>query len=216
MTYLIVAIVLGIIAVATFVLSLRFLIGSWLLQWLRGTAGLLLLTAAVAVALAGWDLRSYQQVDAGKPIATLAFNRIEDKHFAVSLVDRAGNERRFELDGEMWQLDVRLLRWSSALSALQLKPGYRPARLSGRYLSLEDEQKLSHSAIELGNDTSAFDVWSWLRQVNRRFSLLEALSSRASYLPMADGAMYAVVIDGNGLSAQPLNERAKLAADHWQ
>ncbi len=216
MTYLIVAIVLGIIAVAIFVLSLRFLIGPWLLQWLRGTAGLLLLAAAVAVALAGWDLRSYQQVDAGKPIATLGFNRIEDNHFAVSLVDQSGNERRFELDGEMWQLDIRLLRWSGALSALQLKPGYRPERLSGRYLSLEDEQKLPHSVIELGNDTSVFDVWSWLRQVNRRFSLLEALSSRASYLPMADGAMYAVVIDGNGLSAQPLNERAKLAADHWQ
>jgi hypothetical protein len=216
MTYLIVAVLLGIIAVAIFVVSLRVLIGAWLLQWLRGSAGLLLLALAVLIALAAWDLRSYQQVNVSKPIATLAFNRIEDKHFAVSMVDQAGNEQHYDLAGEMWQLDVRLLRWTGSLASLDLKPGYRPARLSGRYLALEDEQKLPRSVVELRNDKSVFDVWAWLRQVNRQFSLLEAVSSSASYLPMADGAMYSVTIDANGLVAHPLNERAKLAVDHWQ
>jgi hypothetical protein len=161
-------------------------------------------------------LRGYQQVIAGKPIATLAFNRLEDKHFAVSLVDQSGTEQHFELSGEMWQLDVRLLRWTGSMAALDFKPGYRPVRLSGRYLSLEDEQKLPRSVVELNNDKTVFDVWFWLQQVNRRFSLLEAVSSSASYLPMADGAMYSVTIDAGGLSAHPLNERAKLAVDHWQ
>lgn len=216
MIYLVVALLLGLVAVAIFVLSLRLLIGSWLLQWLRGSAGLALLALAVLIALAGWDLRSYQQVNAGKPIATLAFNRIEDKHFAVSMVDQAGNEQRFDLTGEMWQLDVRLLRWTGAMAQFDLKPGYRPALLSGRYLALEDEQKLQRSVIELGNDKSLFDVWAWLRRVNSLFSLLEAISSSASYLPMADGAMYSVNLDGRGVIAQPLNERAKLAVDHWQ
>lgn len=216
MTYFVVALVLGLIAVAIFVVSLRLLIGSWLLQWLRGSAGLALLALAVLIALAGWDLRSYQQVNVSKPITTLAFNRIEDKHFAVSMVDQAGNEQRFDLTGEMWQLDVRLLRWTGAMAQLDLKPGYRPARLSGRYLSLEDEQKLQRSVIELSDDKSLFDVWAWLRRVNRQFSLLEAVSSSASYLPMADGAMYSVNIGSDGLVAHPLNERAKLAVDHWQ
>lgn len=216
MTYFVVALVLGLIAVAIFVVSLRLLIGSWLLQWLRGSAGLALLALAVLIALAGWDLRSYQQVNVSKPITTLAFNRIEDKHFAVSMVDQAGNEQRFDLTGEMWQLDVRLLRWTGVMAQLDFKPGYRPARLSGRYLSLEDEQKLQRSVIELSDDKSLFDVWAWLRRVNRQFSLLEAVSSSASYLPMADGAMYSVNIGSDGLVAHPLNERAKLAVDHWQ
>jgi hypothetical protein len=198
------------------VLSLRLLVGSWILQWLRGSAGLLLLALAVMLALAAWDLRSYQQINASKPIATLAFNRLEDKHFTVTLVDQAGNEQHFELAGEMWQLDVRLLRWTGSLARLDFKPGYRPARLSGRYLSLEDEQKLPRSSIDLSDGGSPFDVWAWLHRVNRQFSLLEAVFSSASYLPMADGAMYSVTIDTGGLSAHPLNERARLAVDRWQ
>jgi hypothetical protein len=216
MTYFVVALILGLIAVAILAVSLRLLIGSWLLQWLRGSAGLALLALAVLIALAGWDLRSYQQVNVSKPIATLAFNRIDDKQFAVSMVDQAGTEQRFDITGEMWQFDVRLLRWTGAMAQLDFKPGYRPARLSGHYLSLEDEQKLQRSVIELDSDQSLFDTWAWLLRVNRQFSLLEAVSSSASYLPMADGAMYSVNIDSGGLVAHPLNERAKLAVDHWQ
>ncbi|MDB6062873.1 MAG: cation/multidrug efflux pump [Verrucomicrobiaceae bacterium] len=216
MTYLIVAILLGILAIVVLALSLRLLIGAWLLQWLRGSAGLLLVTLAVFIALAAWNLRSYQAVVTAKPIATLAFNRIEDRHYAVSLVDQSGNEQRYELDGEMWQLDTRVLRWTDTVAQLGFKPGYRVATLSGRYLSLEDEQTLPHSSVDLGGTASGLDVWFWLKKVNRHFSLLEAVSANVSYLPMADGAMYSVAIEGGGLIAHPLNERAKLATDHWQ
>lgn len=216
MTYLIVAVLLGIVAVAVFLLALRLLIGSWLFQWLRGSAGLLLVALAIGIGLAAWDLRSYHQVVDTKPIATLAFNRLDERHFAVSLVDQAGNERRYELDGEMWQLDIRVLHWTDSVARLGFKSGYRPARLSGRYLSLEDEQKLPHSTIDLDDSKSVLDVWFWLKKVNRQFSLLEAVSTSASYLPMADGAMYSVTLEGKGLTAQPLNERAKLAVEHWQ
>ena len=216
MTYLIVAILLGLVAIAIFLLSLRLLIGASLLQWLRGSAGLLLVALSVGVGLAAWDLRSYQRAVDNKPVATLAFSRLDDRHFAVSLVDQAGNEQRFQLDGEMWQLDIRELRWTGSLARLGLKPGYRASRLLGRYLSLEDEQKLPHATIDLGASKSALDVWSWLNKYHWQLSPLEAVLTSASYLPMADGAMYSVTLDNNGLAAHPLNERAQLAVEHWQ
>ncbi|MFT3931258.1 MAG: cation/multidrug efflux pump [Spongiibacteraceae bacterium] len=216
MIYIGVAIVFALIALAILLLSLRLLIGNWILAWLRGSAGLALLGIAVALALAGWDVRSYQQVSTTRPIATLAFSKIEDKHFNVSMVDQAGNEQRFQLSGDMWRLDARVLKWFDAAARAGLKPGYRLERLSGRYLSLSDEQKLPHSSIDLSSESAYFDIWSQLRAVNRYFSVIEAQDASASFLPMADGALYSVTVGATGLETQPVNERAKLAIEQWQ
>lgn len=216
MIYLGVAIVFALIALVVLLISLRLLIGHWILQWLRGSAGLLLLAAAVVLALAGWDIRTYQQVSATRPIATLAFSKIDDKQFNVNLVDQAGNEQRYQLSGDLWRLDARVLKWFDAAAHAGVKSGYRLDRLSGRYLSLSDEQKLPHTAIDLNTGKSYFDMWSQLRAVNRYFSVIEAQDASASYLPMADGVLYSVTMNPAGLVAQPLNERAKLAIEQWQ
>lgn len=215
MIYLGVAIVFALIALVVLLISLRLLIGHWILQWLRGSAGLLLLAAAVVLALAGWDIRTYQQVSATRPIATLAFSKIDDKQFNVNLVDQAGNEQRYQLSGDLWRLDARVLKWFDAAARAGVKSGYRLDRLSGRYLSLSDEQKLPHTAIDLNTGKSYFDMWSQLRAVNRYFSVIEAQDASASYLPMADGVLYSVTMNPAGLVAQPLNERAKLAIEQW-
>jgi len=205
-----------VIAIVAALGALRLLIGSWLLGWLRGTAGIALTVGAVAIAAAAWDLRGYQQLLAAKPIGTLAFNKLEEQRFSVALIDTAGVEHRYELNGDMWQLDVRMLRWTDALASLGLKPGYRLDRLSGRYLALEDEQKLPRTVIGLSSDKPLLDVWQLLRRSGRYFSLLAADYGSAAYLPMADGALYSVGLGNSGLIATPLNERAKSAVEHWQ
>lgn len=216
MIYFGVAIALAFIAALILLLSLRLLIGNWIIAWLRGSAGLLLVACAVVLGFAAWDLHAYQQISDIHPIATLAFNKIDDKQFAVNMVDQSGEEQRYQLSGDLWQLDVRLLKWVDALARLGVKPGYRLDRLAGRYLSLEDEQKLPHTEVDLHPNQPFFDVWVRLREVNRYFSLIEAQSSSASYLPMVDGALYSVSVGPSGIVAQPLNERAKLAAEQWR
>ncbi len=216
MIYLGVAIVLGLIALAVLLLALRLLIGDWILAWLRGTVGLTLLGGAALIAAAAWDLRGYEQTGETRPIATLSFNKTDDKHFSVSLVDERGGEQRYALSGDLWQLDVRVLKWFDAAARIGIKPGYRLERLSGRYLALEDEQKRPHTAVSLHSEQSVIDVWSWLQSVNRYFSVIEAQTANASYLPMVDGAVYSVGIDRNGAVVQALNERARLAMQQWQ
>lgn len=216
MLYPLVALALAVVAIIAALLALRLLIGTWLLGWLRGTAGIALTVAAVSIAAGAWDLHGYRQLSDSKPIGTLAFNKLDEQRFAVTLVDQNGLEQRLELNGDMWQLDVRMLKWTDALARLGLKPGYRLDRLSGRYLALEDEQKLPHSALALNNSKPLFDVWTWLQRNGRYFSVLTADYGSAAYLPMADGALYSVGIGATGLHATPLNERAKLAIERWQ
>ncbi len=216
MIYLGVAIVFALVAAAIALVSLWFLIGRWMLAWLRGSAGLLLLGVAVVLALTGWDFRSYQQISTVSPIATVAFSKIDDKQFSVNLIDQAGSEQRYTLSGELWQINAQVLRWFDGAAQIGVKPGYKLDRLSGRYLSLSDEQNLPHTAIALNGAPAYFDIWSQLRAVNRYFSVIEASAADTGYMPMADGALYSVTMGADDLVVQPLNERAKLALAQWQ
>lgn len=217
MIYPVVAVVLAVVAALIVLYGLRLLFNRhWLLGWLRGMFGLTLVALAVVVALSAWDLHSYDQVLSEQPIATLTFNRIEPQLYGVTLVFPNSREQREELSGDLWQLDVKVLKWSTYLAKLGLKPGYRLDRISGRYLSFEDEQKKPRSVVGLSHEKTMLDTWYWLSQINQRFTVLDAQYGSAAYLPMADGAMFTVNLGPSGLVAKPLNDRAKLAAERWQ
>jgi hypothetical protein len=215
--YPVVALAVALLALLVLVVGLRLLLGRrWLLAWLRGCAGLLLLAVAAVALLAAWDLYGYRQLLVEKPIATLAFTGDGDHHYNVVLIDEGGGEQRHSLKGDMWQLDVRLLKWHDGLARLGLKPGYRLDRLAGRYISLEDEQRLPRTVVGLDQRQSAIDSWRWLRQLDAHISLVDAEYGSATYLPMADGALYSVALGPSGLVARPLNDRAELAIEQWQ
>ena len=217
MIYPAVATVLAILAVVVAVFGLRLLFDRhWLLGWLRGTLGLGVMALAAIVALGAWDLRSYEQVLFEQPVATLTFNRIEPQHYGVTLVFPDNREQRAVLSGDLWQIDVRVLKWTSFLARLGLKPGYRLDRLSGRYLALEDEQAKPRSIVDLAEKKPLLDTWYWLHQINQHFDVLDAQYGSAAYLPMADGAMFTVTLGPSGLVARPLNDRAKLATERWE
>jgi hypothetical protein len=217
MVFLSVAILVALVAVGLLFFGLRLLFGRhWLLGWLRGMLGIAFTALAAALALAAWDLHSYRQVQTEQPIATLAFSKLEPKRFSVVVGDQNGDERRLELSGDMWQLDVRLLKWADALARLGLKPGYRLDRLSGRYLSLEDEQQLPRTVLALTEHQPAVDAWHWLHQLDRYLPVIDAQYGSATYMPMIDGALFSVGMGSSGLVARPLNDRAKLAIEQWQ
>jgi hypothetical protein len=216
MLFNVVAVLLAIIAGLAALLALRLLVGRWLLGWLRGTAGIALTVLAVTIAVGAWDLRGYRPLSAAEPIGTISFKQLGAQHFAATLTGADGVERRYELHGDMWQIDARLLRWADALTRLGLQPGYRLDRLGGRYLSLEDEQSRPRSVIGLAETRPAFDIWAWLRRSGNTLGLLAADYGSATYLPMADGALYQVGLGGDGLVAVPLNDPARGAVAGWE
>ena len=190
--------------------------GSWVMGWIRGMVGLALLLMATTLVFAALDLYSYKQLGKEQSIATLSFNRKGAELYQVSLVDSSGVEQIYELNGDLWQLDARIIKWNRSLAGLGLTPGYRLDRLSGRYFSLEKEQNEKHSVYQLGQSQSVLDIWSWLREYGRSLSVIDATYGSATYLPMEDGALFSVSLTGTGLIARPLNDRAKAAVDRWQ
>ncbi|MCR8921789.1 cation/multidrug efflux pump [Dasania sp. GY-MA-18] len=189
---------------------------SWLLGWLRGSGGLLLLLLAALMVLSALDIYSYRQYEKNKAIANVSFSELAPQHFKASLIGDDGVEHSYELRGDLWQLDVRLLTWSKTFARMGLLPGYRLDRLSGRYVSLEEEKFSPRTVHSLWQSDSGLDVWALLHEYGKNFSLLESSYGSATYLPMKDGALYAVKLTPNGLAASPLNDRAKQAIANWQ
>ena len=196
-----------------FILLKRF---SWIFGWLKGTLGLCFLGLAGVMCVVNLDLLSYQHMLEEESVVTLSFERITEQKYQATLVYvKEGRQERYEIFGDQWQIDVRVIRWSGLFEAFGVKPGYRFDRLSGRYFTLEDERAKPRSIHQLKTSEYPVDLWSWLKQNNGLVPWVEAAYGSATYLPMSDGAIFDVSMSYSGLSAVPVNQAAKNAVNQF-
>lgn len=186
----------------------------WFLGWLRGTAGLAFVAVSGLIALLAYDVLSYRPLPVDKPLATLSF-KAEGSAYRVTLLQ--GSEERSEwLEGDLWQLDARLLQWKGLARLIGLEPGYRLEKLSGRFLSIEQQNLAQRTRVPLARSLYGVDLWHWLRINQRDLFMFDPQAVRVTYLPMADDAVYSVTLSPTGLLAQPMNEAARQALQDWQ
>jgi hypothetical protein len=208
---------IGLLALLVFLISARILLkGSWVVGWLRGTCGLLLLTAGGVIFMLAQDLATYSVVPESKLLVTVGFEADGPQRYRVSLL-QGPKEDTLSLDGDLWQLDARLFQWKSLGELIGLKPGYRLEKITGRYLSIEQQQQSLSSRVALARSRYGIDLWSWLRMDGAPdFYLFDAQARRVNFLPMADGAVYSVSLAPTGLLASPLNQAAEEALRNWK
>lgn len=180
-------------------------------------AGILLVASAILCSLVALDLYTYRQILVDKPIATISFERVEHQAYIATVTfAEDGLVSEYYLRGDQWQIDARLIRWKGIWSRIGGKPGYRLERISGRYISLEDERSLERTVYALREESElAFDLWAWAYKQQSKTPIIEAVYGSATFVPMADGALYELGLSYSGLVAKPLNETAKRAVNHW-
>ena len=137
------------------------------------------------------------------------------QHFAATFVEIEGKNQTFELYGDQWQLDSRIIKWHNFLSKMGLKTGYRLDRINGRYLSLHDEQTKKRSIYSLNESLAGVDIWQWLKKSKGRF-LVDARYGNSVFLPMVDSGQYQISLSSSGLLARPLNQPAIEAVNQWR
>jgi len=199
------------------VLSLVLIVRKRLLgQMCWSILALVLLAAGSLALLGGLDMIAYKKILAEEPIATLAFQRTGNRLFRVDIVDNDGQQMQLQLEGDQWQMDVRLIKWGDSLAALGASPLYRLDRISGRYADIRDELSRPKSAHSLQPENDyGLDVWLLARRFPQLRSLIDTQYGSATFLPMADGAIFRVSINGAGLVARPANDRARTVVAGW-
>jgi hypothetical protein len=186
----------------------------WLIAWIKGTAGVLLIFVAVFFTLVAWDLTSYKSLDMDKEIASVSMVQKGNQDFSVEVSTPDGKKHKFELKGDLWQLDARILKWGGPIAFFGIKPGYRLERISGRYLSLEDERSKIRTVYSLDGG-SVLDFWSFLKR-NTWLPWMKPQYGSAAYLPLNNGAIYTLLLSQSGLVAKPVNDAAMRAVQSWQ
>ena len=180
-----------------------------LLSWVTSLA-----VAALAVLLL-FSYYSYGRLTAEQVISTIEFRRIAPDTYRARLMIEGQIDQLFELHGDEWQMDARIVNWTPPATILGLEPIYRLERLSGRYSEIERERSEPRTVHALSEE-QAIDVWA----VARRFPILmpgiDAYYGTATYVPMADGARFEVSLTRNAIVARPINDRARDAVGNWE
>jgi hypothetical protein len=186
-----------------------FVVGS-----LEGLTGLLLLALAALAAAIGLNLRTYDRLTHEIPVATVSFQAQGDQHFSAVLVPATGRTVVFDMYGDEWQLDARILKWRGIATVLGFDTIYRLDRFGGRYRDATQERERRRSVHSLSEEPG-FDIWSWTRRYPRWLPWVDAVYGSATYMPMVAGATYRVTASPTGLLARPVNEAARKAVRQW-
>lgn len=209
--YVLIAVLVLLALILLFVSGKALISKNWFMKWLRGSLGFLAFTGMAISAAVAFNLFHYSVVDDGQVIATLRFAEIGPQEFDVELVGREKNKQLYRIEGDQWQLDVRLIKVSAWFDGDL--PAYKLDRISGRFLSLEQENQASDNAYDLLG-SQFVDTWPWF--ANKKWlGFVQAKYGTATYMPMANGAIYQVRLFHDGLDAQPVNEQAKQALSGW-
>jgi hypothetical protein len=189
------------------------------LQLARGTmfflSGGIVLLLAAGVALVAMNLYTYARLTHEQEAARVSMRQLGERRFVVNLIPTGGASRVYELRGDEWQIDARVLKWRAAGNLLGFDTIYRLERLSGRYGDITQERGAPRSVHALAEDPG-LDFWSLLRKHHQYVPLADALYGSAVYVPMAEGAEYAVTVSTSGLVVRPGNEAARKAVGGWK
>jgi hypothetical protein len=184
----------------------------WFWTWLKASFAMSLVGFTAVALFSLLDILTYKQLLSEVPIATISIYEKNPQHFDVTLAATSGGEQRFEIYGDQWQLDARLLTWIGPIAALGGKPLYRLDRISGRYISLEQARNAEQSIYGLEH-SNMIDVWQVLQTIP---SWIDANYGSAVYMPMENGAVYAVHLTAKGMNVRPVNSIAKaLIGEDW-
>ena len=181
---------------------------------LIGATALTLILLSVVAALIAANLLTYQRLSFEQPAGELQLTRTGDREFNAVLTYPSGEHANFALRGDEWQIDARVLKWHAFANLVGFDSAYRLDRIGGRYTRLEDERSQPRSVYSL-NQPQRIDLWDLVHRYHSWVPWMDALYGSATFLPMADGALYEIKVSQSGLVARPLNQAARDAVAGW-
>lgn len=171
--------------------------------------------AGVATWVFGVSLLTFERLTHEQLAAEIMLNKIGERHYRATLTYPSNKTQSVELRGDEWQIDARLLKWRGIANIVGFDTVYRLERVSGRYSDIEAERSLIRTVHAL-NDPARIDAWELVRRYKEYVPWVDALFGSATFVPLADGALYQVSVSQSGLIARPVNQAARNAVTSWR
>jgi hypothetical protein len=168
---------------------------------------------AGVVGLAGLNLRTYERLTAEQIVARIELAQTGPQQFKATVRTPDGGEAVYDLSGDDWQLDARVIKFPGWANVAGLDAVYRLDRIAGRYENVGQEIEAVRTVYAL-SENPGLDVWKLARERGRALQIDTSFGSGV-YHPMADGAVYEVTMSQSALVSRPVSEQATAAVSAW-
>jgi len=194
---------------------------------LRGRAvrasGHLLFGAALAVVgfvvgLLGLNAQTYARLTHEGPVAQVSVRSLDpaSARYLVTIrrLDGTNRVQTCELQGDEWVLSGRVQKWKPWANLLGLDATYTLEQLSNMYFSAARANGKPITACDIADVAPQIDQYlphAWLVWVAAKAFTVDRRFGSANYMPLADAAVYRVVITQSGFNAEPVNQAGRAA-----
>jgi hypothetical protein len=178
--------------------------------------GALFIMVGVVAGLVAASLHGYRRLTQEQLAARVSLRQLGERQYALTLVAPGSAARHYELRGDEWQIDARVLKWEPAATNAGFDTLYRLERLSGRYGDVIQERTAKRTVYALAVGDEPVDLWDLAKRYHAYVPLVDALYGSGAYVPMAEGAEYAVTVSASGLVVRPGNDAARKAVGGWK
>jgi hypothetical protein len=132
----------------------------------------------------------------------------------IKRLDIPGVVQTCTLQGDEWIIEGRVQKWQPWANAVGLDSTYVLEQISNKYFSAMEANGKPITACDLTGKKPDIDQYipaGWLAWLAHHSFTEERRFGSANYMPLADGAMYRVVMTQSGLNAQPEDAAAEKA-----
>jgi len=178
--------------------------------------GALFILLGVVAGLLAASLHGYKRLTQEQTAANVTLRQLGERQYALTLDVPGTAPRHFEVRGDEWQIDARVLKWRPMATIAGFDTLYRLERLSGRYADVIQERTAKRTVYPLAITDEPVDLWALARRYHEYIPLMDALYGSGVFVPMAEGAEYAVTVSASGLVVRPGNDAARKAVGGWK
>ena len=172
---------------------------------------LILLLLFIAILLVYSNLHTYKRLTYETDVAEIYLRKLKPQQYqlSISFSEADEDQQYYEIKGDQWQLDARILKWKSWANLIGLDSFYQFERLSGRYSNVFQAQQNTPSVYDLTQKSRGLDIWRLKQLLKDKLFFVDTLFGQGVFMPMRDGAHFRVTLGQSGLIVRPVNEAAR-------
>jgi len=176
--------------------------------------------AGLAAGLLGLNMQSYARLTYETPVAEVSVHAVNpaQKLYDVSIrrLDGSGRVQTCRLQGDEWLLGGHVQKWKPWANEIGLNATYTLNQISNMYYSAANANGRPITACDIQGPAPQINQFlpdSWVKWLISTMLVQDRRFGSANFMPLADGAVYKVVITQFGFNAEPANDAAAQAND---
>ena len=211
-----ICIFIGLICLATIWLTHNRIKRRKMLQsCLFGIQSLLFLSLFLCVLLLFSNLNTYSRLTAEKVVAEILVEELTEQQYQLEINLGDNSVKTFLINGDEWQLDVRIIKWKGWANLIGLDSFYQLDRITGRYKDINLANTKQSTAYKILKEERGLSLWDMKKMVGEKLAFFDTYFGQGVFMPMRHLARYTVLITQSGLVVRPANKVANQALEAW-